>query len=73
VDRLGNDGNTVRAFVEGDGGRVKALLFRAGEGPLAQALTDRAGGLLHLAGHLRAEVWNGSESASFIVQDASLA
>jgi len=73
VDRLGNDGNTIRAFVEGDGGRVKALLFRAGDGPLAQALTDRAGGLLHLAGHLRAEVWNGSESASFIVQDAALA
>jgi len=71
VDRLGNDGNTLRAFVEAGGGRVKALLFRAGEGPVARALEDRAGGLLHLAGHLRAETWNGSESASFIVQDAA--
>jgi single-stranded-DNA-specific exonuclease len=73
VDRLGNDGNTLRAFVESGGAQVKALLFRAGEGPVAQALADRAGGLLHLAGHLRAEAWNGRESASFIVQDAALA
>lgn len=73
VDRLGNDGNTVRAFVESGAARVKALLFRAGDGPIATALTDRAGGLLHLAGHLRAETWNGYESASFIVQDAALA
>lgn len=73
VDRLGNDNNTLRAFVEGAGGRVKALLFRAGDTPLAQALQDRAGGLLHLAGHLRAEVWNGTESASFIVTDGAWA
>ncbi len=73
VDRLGNDGNTVRAFVEAGGGRVKTLLFRAGDGPVARALTDRAGGLLHLAGHLRAERWNGAESVSFVVQDAAAA
>jgi single-stranded-DNA-specific exonuclease len=52
---------------------VKALLFRAGDGAVAQALTDRAAGLLHLAGHLRAETWNGVESVSFIVQDAARA
>jgi single-stranded-DNA-specific exonuclease len=73
ADRLGNDGNTVRALVESDGARVKTLLFRAGEGPIAQALTDRAGGLLHLAGHVRAESWNGSESVGFFVQDAAWA
>jgi single-stranded-DNA-specific exonuclease len=50
---------------------VKTLLFRAGDGPLAQALTDRAGGLLHLAGHVRAEAWNGSESVGFFVKDAA--
>ena len=73
ADRLGNDGNTLRAFVEAGGGRVKTLLFRAGETPVARALEDRQGGLLHLAGHLRAEAWNGSESASFIIQDAARA
>jgi single-stranded-DNA-specific exonuclease len=71
ADRLGNDGNTIRAMVEGEGARVKTLLFRAGDGPLAQALTDRAGGLLHLAGHVRAEAWNGSESVGFFVKDAA--
>jgi single-stranded-DNA-specific exonuclease len=72
-DRLGNDGNTLRAFVEteGDSRRLKTLLFRAGEGKIAQALTDRAGGRLHLAGHLRAESWNGSVSASFCLVDAA--
>jgi single-stranded-DNA-specific exonuclease len=72
ADRLGNDGNTVRAMVEGDGARVKSLLFRAGDGALAQALTDRAGGLLHLAGHVRAESWNGGESVGFFVRDAAV-
>jgi single-stranded-DNA-specific exonuclease len=73
ADRLGNDGNTVRAFVEADGGRVKTLLFRAGDSAVGQALCDRTGGLLHLAGHLRAETWNGVESVSFVVQDAARA
>lgn len=73
ADRLGNDGNTLRIQAEGDGARVKCLLFRAGDGPLAQALTDRAGGLLHLAGTLRAEQWNGTESVSFFIQDAAWA
>jgi single-stranded-DNA-specific exonuclease len=73
ADRLGNDGNTIRAMVEADGARVKTLLFRAGESKLAQALTDRAGGLLHLAGHVRAEAWNGHESVGFFVQDAAAA
>ena len=73
ADRLGNDGNTVRAYVqsEGDGRRLKALLFRAGEGKLGQALQDRSA-RLHLAGHLRAESWNGRVSASFCVVDAAV-
>ncbi len=73
ADRLGNDGNTVRAYVqsEGDGRRLKALLFRAGDGKLGQALQDRSA-RLHLAGHLRAESWNGTVSASFCVVDAAV-
>ncbi len=73
TDRLGNDGNTLRAYVEGEGGgtRLKAMLFRAGDGPIAQALSDRLGGRLHLAGHLRAEHWNGIDSVSLCVIDAA--
>ncbi len=72
ADRIGKDGATVRATVEGEGGgpRLKAMLFRAGEGPLAAALLDR-GAPLHLAGHLRAETWNGTTTASFFVADAA--
>jgi single-stranded-DNA-specific exonuclease len=73
-DRLGNDGNTLRAFVQGEGGgRLKTLLFRAGEGALGRAIEARDGARLHLAGHMRAETWNGSTSVSFCVIDGALA
>jgi single-stranded-DNA-specific exonuclease len=72
-DRLGNDGNTLRAFVQGEGGgRLKTLLFRAGEGALGRAIEARDGARLHLAGHVRAETWNGSTSVSFCVIDGAV-
>jgi single-stranded-DNA-specific exonuclease len=72
TDRIGKDGNTIRAMVEGEGGgRVKALLFRAKEGPLAEALCHAGGAPLHLAGHLRAETWQGRVSAGFFITDAA--
>ena len=56
ADRIGKEGNTIRAFVEGEaGGRLKAICFRAKEGPLAEALLARNAGPLHLCGQLRAE------------------
>jgi single-stranded-DNA-specific exonuclease len=74
-DRVGKDSGSIRLFVEGEGGgpRLKAMLFRAREGALTDALLSRDRVPLHLAGHLRAEAWNGSESASFVVSDAALA
>jgi single-stranded-DNA-specific exonuclease len=74
-DRLGNDGNTLRAFVEteGSGKKLKTLLFRAGDGALGKALSERGGARLHLAGHLRAESWNGSTTVGFFLADAALA
>lgn len=70
-ERIGKDGGTIRAMLEGEGGgRLKALLFRAKEGPLAAAL-DRPGAPLHLAGHLRAESWQGRVSAGFFITDAA--
>jgi single-stranded-DNA-specific exonuclease len=71
-ERIGKDGGTIRAMVEGEGGgRVKALLFRAGDGALAQALSHAGGAPLHLAGHLRAESWQGRVTAGFFVCDAA--
>ncbi len=57
----GTGRTTIRAFVEGEGGgrRLKAMLFRAGW--RAGGRGCWAGGApLHLAGHLRAEEWNGA-------------
>ncbi len=73
ADRVGREATVIRTFVEGEGGgpRVKAMLFRARDGALAETLLDRSGTKLHLAGHLRAEEWNGSVSACFVVSDAA--
>jgi single-stranded-DNA-specific exonuclease len=72
ADRVGREGATIRAWLQGEGGgpRLKALLFRAKDGPLADALLAR-GAPLHLAGHLRAEEWNGAVTASFFIADAA--
>lgn len=72
ADRIGKDGNTIRLMLEGEGGgRLKALLFRAKEGPLAEALVRVGGAPLHLAGYLRAESWQGRVSAGFFITDAA--
>ena len=76
ADRVGREAGSIRAFVEGEGGgpRLKAMMFRAKEGALAEALLARANAVpMHLAGHLRAEEWNGSVSACFIISDAAVA
>jgi single-stranded-DNA-specific exonuclease len=74
ADRIGKEGATIRAYVQGEGGgpRLKTLLFRAKDGALAEALLIR-GAPLHLAGHLRAEEWNGSVTAGFFIADAAVA
>lgn len=73
-ERIGREGNTLRAWIQGeDGGpRLKALLFRAGDGLLAATLAQ-PGAPLHLAGTLRAEAWNGTVSAGFFIKDAAAA
>jgi len=76
ADRVGQQGGTIRAFVEGEGGgpRLKVMLFRAQESPLAEHLLQGPNGpRLHLAGQLRAESWNGQVSASFLLLDAAWA
>ena len=73
ADRVGREGTAIRMFVEGEGGgpRLKAMLFRARDGAMADALLSRNGMPLHLAGHLRAEEWNGAVTPGFIVSDAA--
>jgi single-stranded-DNA-specific exonuclease len=40
---------------------------------VADALLSRDGTPLHLAGHLRAEEWNGAVGACFVISDVALA
>ncbi|HZH47983.1 MAG TPA: single-stranded-DNA-specific exonuclease RecJ [Roseococcus sp.] len=73
ADRIGKDGGTVRAFIEGeDGARLKAICFRAKEGPLADALLARGAAPLTLAGYLRAERWQDQVTTCLYVVDAAL-
>ncbi len=73
ADWIGRDGATLRAILEGEGGgRLKALAFRAADTKLGHALAT-PGAPLHIAGQLRAEEWNGTVTASFIMQDAAVA
>ncbi len=72
ASRVGKEGATVRAFLEGeDGGRLKAVCFRAKDGPLAEALLAPGQGPLALAGHLRVDRWNGEEGVSLHLLDAA--
>jgi single-stranded-DNA-specific exonuclease len=62
----------VRCFVAGaDGHRLKAIAFRAAETPLGQALLVRNGPPLHLAGHLRANRWQGEDEVQLVIDDAA--
>ena len=72
ADRVGKDGATIRAYLAGeDGGRLKAIMFRARDGALADALLSRDGVPLHVAGHLRAESWQGESRAGFMIADVA--
>jgi len=74
ADRVGKDGTTLRAIVEGEGGgRLKTICFRAKEGPLADVLLSPDRLPLHLCGYLRAETWNGETTAVLQIVDAARA
>ncbi len=62
----------VSCFLTGaEGGRLKAIAFRAAGTTLGSALLDPAGAPLHIAGLLRVDRWNGRERAQFQIEDAA--
>jgi single-stranded-DNA-specific exonuclease len=64
--------NHVRCILGGgDGSRLKAIAFRAAGEPLGQALMTRGGAPLHVAGHLRADRWQGRENVQLVVDDVA--
>jgi len=55
----------------GDGGRLKTIAFRRANDSLGEALLGSVGTSLHIAGHLRADEWQGRRDAQLIVEDAA--
>ena len=64
--------NHLRLFVTGlDGGRIKAMAFRAADRPLGTALLETGGAPVHLAGKLRIDDWQGRHDVEFLIDDAA--
>jgi len=60
--------------VLGDGagmGRIKAIAFRAVESALGPALLRSQGAGFHVAGHVRADNWQGREGVQLLIDDAA--
>ncbi len=70
ADRVGTD--HVRCILGGPGdARLKAIAFRACGQPLGDLLMAFGGPALHLAGHLRADRWQGKVGVQFVIEDAA--
>jgi single-stranded-DNA-specific exonuclease len=64
--------NHLRLFVRGpDGGRIKAMAFRAADRPLGAALLQTRGAPVHLVGRLRIDDWQGRHDVEFLIDDAA--
>ena len=66
--------NHVRCILSGrEGGRLKGIAFRAMDGDLGPALLSAGGKPVHVAGHLRADDWQGRNGVQMIIDDAAWA
>lgn len=74
ITPLGAKGATWRLdFTAADGRRLEGVLFRAPQSGLAAELPALRGALLHVAGFLRPNEWNGTRRLQLQVVDAALA
>ena len=65
--------NHIRArFKSGDGKQVNAIAFRAVGKPLGQALLDNRGRLMHAAGSLAVDRWQGEERVQMRLTDVAM-
>jgi single-stranded-DNA-specific exonuclease len=55
------------------GKRLKAIFFRAAGTPGGEALLNARGGVLHVAGHLNIDTWQGNRKAQFVIEDVAQA
>ncbi|MEW5703170.1 MAG: single-stranded-DNA-specific exonuclease RecJ [Pseudomonadota bacterium] len=73
ADVVGTD--HVRCVITDAAGsaRLKGIAFRAVATPLGQALLEKGGVGLHVAGHLRANRWQGRDEVQLFIEDAAKA
>ena len=65
-------GDHVRCILVGeDTARLKAIAFRALDGPLGRALLDHGGAPFHVAGRLRRDTWRGRNDLQLLIDDAA--
>jgi single-stranded-DNA-specific exonuclease len=63
----------VRARLKsGDGASVQAIAFRAAGQPLGEALIENRGRVLHAAGSVTLDRWQGDERAQLRILDVAL-
>jgi single-stranded-DNA-specific exonuclease len=70
VETAGN-GHIRLSLATGEGARLKAIAFRAADGPLGRALIAARGRSLHIAGILSIDQWQGQRRPSLRVVDAA--
>ncbi|MEI6557395.1 MAG: single-stranded-DNA-specific exonuclease RecJ [Rhodospirillaceae bacterium] len=62
----------VRCILTGaEGGRLKAIAFRAADSELGHALLGAGSRPLHLAGAIRVDSWNGAVNTQLVIDDAA--
>ncbi|MCP1199366.1 single-stranded-DNA-specific exonuclease RecJ [Notoacmeibacter sp. MSK16QG-6] len=72
IDTMGRDGSHLRlALRSQSGGRLQAVAFRCAETDLGRFLMKRRGDMLHFAGTLSVNYWNGQRRVQFKVEDAA--
>lgn len=64
-----NGGHMRATLIASDGARLKAMAFRAADRPLGDALLANRDRMVHAAGTLRIDRWNGRESVLLSLQD----
>ncbi|WP_299443595.1 single-stranded-DNA-specific exonuclease RecJ [uncultured Rhodospira sp.] len=64
----------VRCQLGGQGGgRLKGIAFRAADGELGQALLRASGSVVHVAGTIRMDRWQGQARPQIVISDMTLA
>jgi len=70
ADVVGKDHVRLR-LRGGDGAMLSAIAFRAAEAPLGEGLLAARGRMIHVAGRLRADAWNGRTQVQLHLEDAA--